>query len=72
MSGFSVFTFYVFFDRRGAHIIFGSERKQHITIILPAIYFYGCGTWFLTLREEHRLEMFETRVLRRISGCKRD
>jgi len=24
-----------------------------------------CGTWSLTLREEHRLKMFENRVLRR-------
>jgi hypothetical protein len=26
----------------------------------------GCGTWSLTLREEHRLRMFKNRVLRRI------
>jgi hypothetical protein len=25
---------------------------------------YGCGTWSLTLREEHRLRVFENRVLR--------
>jgi hypothetical protein len=24
---------------------------------------YGCRTWFLTLREEHSLRMFENRVL---------
>jgi hypothetical protein len=36
------------------------------TIILPAV-LYGCETWSLTLREEHRL-----RVLRRIFGPKRD
>jgi hypothetical protein len=28
--------------------------------------------WSLTLREEHRLWMFENRVLRRIFGPKRD
>jgi hypothetical protein len=33
---------------------------------------YGCGTWSLTLREEHRLRVIENRVLRRISGPKRD
>jgi hypothetical protein len=27
---------------------------------------YGCETWSLTLREEHRLRVFEKRVLRRI------
>jgi hypothetical protein len=33
---------------------------------------YGCETWSLTLREEHKLEVFENRVLRRIFGLKRD
>jgi hypothetical protein len=28
--------------------------------------------WSLTLREEHRLRVFENRVLRRIIGLKRD
>jgi hypothetical protein len=39
-------------------------------IILPVV-LYGCETWSLTLREEHRLRMFENRVLRRIFGPKR-
>jgi hypothetical protein len=33
---------------------------------------YGCETWFLTLREEHRLRVFENRVMRRIFRPKRD
>jgi hypothetical protein len=33
---------------------------------------YGCEAWSLTLREEHRLRVFENRVLRRIFGPKRD
>jgi hypothetical protein len=41
------------------------------TIILPVV-LYGCETWSLTLREEQRLRVFENRVLRRISGPKRD
>jgi hypothetical protein len=41
------------------------------TVILPVV-LYGCETWSLTLREEHRLRMFENRVLRRIFGLKRD
>jgi len=41
------------------------------TIILPFV-LYGCGTWFLTLRERHRLRVFENRVLRKIFGPKRD
>jgi len=32
----------------------------------------GCETWLFTLREEHRLRVFESRVLRRIFGPKRD
>jgi hypothetical protein len=36
------------------------------------IVLYGCETWSLTLREEHRLRVFENRVLRRIFGLKRD
>jgi hypothetical protein len=35
------------------------------SIILPVV-LYGCETWSLTLREEHRLRVFENRVLRKI------
>jgi hypothetical protein len=38
---------------------------------LPEV-LYRCETWFLILREEHRLRVFENRVLRRISGLTRD
>jgi hypothetical protein len=33
---------------------------------------YGRETWSVTLREEHRLRVFENRVLRRIFGPRRD
>jgi hypothetical protein len=33
---------------------------------------YGSETWPLTLREEHRLRVFENRALRKIFGPKRD
>jgi hypothetical protein len=33
---------------------------------------YGCETWSLLLREEHKLRVFEIVVLRRIFGSKRD
>ena len=33
---------------------------------------YGYENWSLTLREEHRLRVFENRVLRRIFGPKKD
>jgi hypothetical protein len=41
------------------------------TVILPVVLF-GCETWSLTLREEHRLRVFENRVLREIFGPKKD
>jgi hypothetical protein len=44
---------------------------QRCGIILPVLV-HGCETWSLTLREEHRLSVFEKRVLRRIFGPKRD
>jgi hypothetical protein len=47
------------------------KAKIYKTIILPVV-LYGCETWSLTLREEHRLRVFENRVLRRIFGPKRD
>jgi hypothetical protein len=40
-------------------------------MILPLL-LYGCETWSLTLKEEHRLRVFGNRVLRRIFGPKRD
>jgi len=47
------------------------KNKIYKTIILPIVC-YGCETWSLTLKEEHRLRMFENRVLRKIFGPKRD
>jgi hypothetical protein len=45
--------------------------KIYKTVILPDV-LYGCETWSFTLREEHRLRVFENRVLRRIFGPKRE
>jgi hypothetical protein len=45
--------------------------KIYKTIILPVV-LYECETWSLTLRDEHRLRVFENRVLREIFGSKRD
>ena len=44
--------------------------KIYITIILPIVV-YGCETWSIILREEHRVRVFENRGLRRIFGPKR-
>jgi hypothetical protein len=43
--------------------------KIYKTVILPVV-LYGCETWSLTLREEHKLRVSENRVLR-IFGPKR-
>jgi hypothetical protein len=45
--------------------------KIYKTIILPLV-LYGYETWSLTFREEHRLRVFENRVLKRIFGPKRE
>jgi hypothetical protein len=45
--------------------------KIYKTIILPVV-LCGCETWSLTLRKEHRLRVFENRVLRRMFGPKRN
>ena len=44
--------------------------KIYRTIILPVV-LYKYETRSLTLREEHRLRVFENRMLRRIFGPKR-
>jgi hypothetical protein len=46
------------------------KSRIYKSIILPVL--YGCETWYLILREEHRLMVFENRVLRRIFGPKSD
>jgi len=44
-----------------------SERD----VIMPVV-LYGCETWSFTLTEEHRLRVFDNRVLKRIFGPKRE
>jgi hypothetical protein len=46
-------------------------RMINESIHLPVV-LYGCETWSLILREEHRLKVFENRLLKRIFGHKRD
>ena len=45
--------------------------KAYKNIILPVV-LYGCETWSLTLREEHRLKVFENKVLRKIFRAKKE
>jgi hypothetical protein len=39
------------------------------TIVMPVV-LCGCETWSVILREEHRLRLFQNRVLKMIVGCK--
>jgi hypothetical protein len=39
---------------------------------MPIVVLYGCQTWSLELREEHRPNVYENRMLRRTFGGKRD
>jgi len=48
-----------------------TKIKIYRNIILHVV-LYGCETWFLTLREERSLRVFENRVLRKIFGHKRE
>jgi hypothetical protein len=50
-------------DRPGVYI--------NILYILPIV-LYGCKTWSLALGEEHRLRVFENKMLRKIFGPKRE
>jgi hypothetical protein len=45
--------------------------KTYRNIILPVV-LYGCETWSLTLKEERVVRVFESRVVRRTFGPKRD
>ena len=45
--------------------------KTYKPIIQPVI-LYGCETWSLTLREEHKIRVFENKILRKIFGAKKD
>jgi hypothetical protein len=46
-------------------------KDVKIEVYLPLV-LYGYETWSLKLSEEHRLRVFENRVLRRIFGSRRD
>jgi hypothetical protein len=44
--------------------------KIYKTIILPVV-LHGCETWSLTVKDEHRLRVFENRIARRVFAPKR-
>jgi hypothetical protein len=49
-----------------------TRRCNKENLIFPANSPQQCKTWSLEVREEHRLSVFENKVLRRIFGLKRD
>jgi hypothetical protein len=57
------------------HLLLKNIKIRIYEIIILPVVLYGCEIcpiWSLTLREKHRLRMFENRVLRRIFGLKRN
>ncbi|KAJ4450481.1 hypothetical protein ANN_01906 [Periplaneta americana] len=53
-----------YFEHRG--------NFDHFAFVTDGVVLYGCETWTLTLREEHKLTVFENKILRKIFGAKRD
>jgi hypothetical protein len=47
------------------------ERLKYTKSIFLPVALYGCDTLSLNLGEEHKLRIFENKVMRRIFGCKR-
>jgi hypothetical protein len=55
-----------------SHLLSRNVKIKIYKTINLTVVFYRCETLSLTLREEHRLRVFENRVLRRIFVHKRD
>ena len=48
-----------------------TQRVATIQNYEVALLSCGCGTWYLTLKEEKRIRVFDNRVLRKLFGPKR-
>ena len=55
-----------------SHLLSKKLKVDTYKTIILLVVLYGCETWTLTLREEHRLRVFENKVLRKIFGGKTD
>jgi hypothetical protein len=55
-----------------SHLLSENVKVRIQKTIILLVVLYGCDTWSLTVREGHKLRVFENRVLRRIFGPKRD
>jgi hypothetical protein len=54
------------------NLLSSSLPSKNTKIKIYFVALYGCETWLLMMREEHRLWLFENRVLRKIFGCRMD
>ncbi|KAJ4447080.1 hypothetical protein ANN_09069 [Periplaneta americana] len=59
-------------DRWRAYVRAAMNLRVKFIYIMDCLFYRGCKTWTLTLREEQRLRVFENKVLRKIFGDKRD
>jgi hypothetical protein len=53
-------------------LVYKNIKIKIYTSIILLVILYGYETWSLILREERRSRVFQSRVLRRIFGPKRD
>jgi hypothetical protein len=44
--------------------------SEDIKTVILRVLLYGCGTWSVTSREEHRLSVFENGALKKVFGPK--
>jgi hypothetical protein len=54
------------------HLLSKNVKVRIYKAIILHVFLYGCETWSLTVREEHKLKVFENRVLKRTFGPKKD
>jgi hypothetical protein len=55
-----------------SHLLFRNVKVKIYKTVILSVVLDECETWSVTLRAEHRLKLFENRVLRRIFRPKRD
>jgi hypothetical protein len=59
-------------SRLSSRLLSRNVKVEIYKTVSLSVVLYGCETWSLTLREEHRLRVYENKALRSIFGPKRD
>jgi hypothetical protein len=72
LNDFNTNKYWTLYTVQKNYVMLRSSFKKVFKSIISPVVLYGCETWSLTLREEHKLRVFEKRVLSRIFGSKRD